>query len=87
MIKLNYKNHDNNILEQKSNDQFHQKLFKSSKTPKYEKCQKYPMNMHEKCMKTLNKMQKEGQKGLTDLGRQKPCKNFGGKQQKILSGA
>ena len=43
--------------------------------------------MHEKCMKTLNKMQKEGHKGLTGLGRQKPCKKFGGKRQKILSGA
>ena len=32
-------------------------------------------------------MQKEGQKGLTGLGRQKPCKNFGRKQQKILGGA
>ena len=32
-------------------------------------------------------MQKEGQKGLTGLGRQKPCKKFGGKRQKILSGA
>ena len=44
-------------------------------------------NMHEKCMKTWKKMQKEGHKGLTSLGRQKPCKNFGGKRQKILSGA
>ena len=32
-------------------------------------------------------MQKEGHKGLTGLGRQKPCKNFGGKRQKILTGA
>ena len=32
-------------------------------------------------------MQKEGYKGLTGLGRQKPCKKFGRKQQKILSGA
>ena len=32
-------------------------------------------------------MQKEGQKGLTGLGRQKPCKNFGRKRQKILGGA
>ena len=45
------------------------------------------MNMHEKYMKTWNKMQKEGQKGLTGLGRQKPCKNFGRKRQKILGGA
>ena len=48
---------------------------------------KIPNEMHEKCMKTWNKMQKEGYKGLTGLGRQKPCKNFGGKWQKILSGA
>ena len=32
-------------------------------------------------------MQKEGQKGLTGLGRQKPCKNLGGKRQKIFGGA
>ena len=43
--------------------------------------------MHEKCMKTRNKMQKEGQKRLTDFGRQKPCKNLGGKRQKIFGGA
>ena len=28
-------------------------------------------------------MQKEGQKGLTGLRGEKPCKKFGGKQQKI----
>ena len=39
------------------------------------------------CMKTWNKMQKEGQKGFTGLGRQKPCKNFGRKWQKIIGGA
>ena len=87
LIKLNYKNHDNNILEQKPNDQFHQKRFETSKTPKYEKCRKYLMNMHEKCMKSWNKMQKEGQKGIAGLGRQKPCKNSGGKRQKIFGGA
>ena len=48
---------------------------------------KIPNVMHEKCMKTWNKMQKEGQKGLTGLGRQKPCKNFGRKRQKNLGGA
>ena len=32
-------------------------------------------------------MQKKGHKGLTGLERGKPCKNFKGKQQKILSGA
>ena len=48
---------------------------------------KIPNATHEKCMKAWNKMQKEGYKGLTGLGRQKPCKNFGGKRQKILSGA
>ena len=31
-------------------------------------------------------MQKEGYKGLIGLGRQKPCKNSGGKREKILSG-
>ena len=48
---------------------------------------KIPNQMHEKCMKTWNKMQKEGHKGLTGLERGKPCKNFEGKRQKILSGA
>ena len=32
-------------------------------------------------------MQKEGHKGLTGLEKGKPCKNFEGKRQKILSGA
>ena len=32
-------------------------------------------------------MQKEGQKGLTGLERQKPCKTLGRKQQKIFGGA
>ena len=38
-------------------------------------------------MKTRNKMQKEGQKRLTGLQGQKPCKNLGGKRQKIIGGA
>ena len=32
-------------------------------------------------------MQKEGYKGLTGLEREKPCKKFGQKRQKNLSGA
>ena len=44
---------------------------------------KIPMLMHEKCMKTRNKLEKEGQKGLTGLQGQKPCKNLEGKQQKF----
>ena len=32
-------------------------------------------------------MQKEGQKRLTGLQGQKPCKNLGGKRQKIDGGA
>ena len=43
--------------------------------------------MHEKCMKTRNKLEKEGQKRLTGLQGQKPCKNLGGKRQKIDGGA
>ena len=31
------------------------------------KVPKIPMLMHEKCMKTRNKLEKEGQKGLTSL--------------------
>ena len=37
-------------------------------------------------MKSWNKMQKEGQKRLTGLQGQKPCKNLGGKWQKIDGG-
>ena len=33
------------------------------------------MIMHEKCMKSRNKLEKEGQKGLTGLQGQKPCRN------------
>ena len=40
------------------------------------------MIMHEKCMKSRNKLEKEGQKGLTGLQGQKPCKNLEGKRQK-----
>ena len=43
--------------------------------------------MHEKSMKSRNKMQKEGQKRLTGLQGQKPCKKLGGKQQKFDGGA
>ena len=32
-------------------------------------------------------MQKEGYKGLTGLGREKPCKKNGGKRQKKWNGA
>ena len=38
-------------------------------------------------MKSWNKMQREGQKRLTGLQGQKPCKNLGGKRQKIDGGA
>ena len=34
-------------------------------------------------MKSRNKLEKEGQKGLTGLQGQKPCKNFEGKRQKF----
>ena len=47
------------------------------------KVPKIPMIMHEKCMKTRNKLEKEGQKGLTGLQGQKPCKNLEGKRQKF----
>ena len=47
MIKLNHKDHDYNILEQKPNDQFHKIRFESSKTPKYAKSENNP-SMHGK---------------------------------------
>ena len=51
------------------------------------KVSKIPMIMHEKCMKSRNKLEKEGQKGLTGQQGQKPCKNLEGKRQKLDSGA
>ena len=51
------------------------------------KVPKIPMIMNEKCMKSRNKLEKEGQKGLTGLQGQKPCKNLEGKQQKLDGGA
>ena len=47
------------------------------------KVPKIPMLMHEKRMKTRNKLEKEGQNGLTGLQGQKPCKNLEGKRQKF----
>ena len=43
--------------------------------------------MHEKCMKYVNKLKKEGQNRLTSLRKEKFCKRFGGKRQKIDCGA
>ena len=51
------------------------------------KVPKIPMIMHEKCMKSRNKLEKEGQKGLTGLQGQKPCKNLERKRQKLDGGA
>ena len=46
---------------------------------------KIATRMHEKCMKSWNKM--EGQKRPTGLQGQKPCKNLEGKWQKLDGGA
>ena len=35
-------------------------------------------------METRNKLEKEGQKGLTSFQGQKPCKNLEGKRQKLM---
>ena len=51
------------------------------------KVSKIPMIMHEKCIKSRNKLEKEGQKELTSLEGQKPCKNLEGKRQKLDDGA
>ena len=51
------------------------------------KVPKIPMIMHEKCMKSINKLEKEEQKGLTGLQGQKPSKNLEGKRQKLDGGA
>jgi len=52
-------------MAQKPIDQLHKNRLESSKTPKRLKMPKIAMRMHEKCMKTRNKLEKEGQKGLT----------------------
>ena len=51
------------------------------KLPKW-KLRKYPKKMHEKCMKLWKLMQREGQRCLTGLGRERLCKKFGEKRQK-----
>ena len=55
LIKLNHKDHDYNILEQKSNDQFHKIRFVSSKTPKYAKSENNPSMHGKNACKTENK--------------------------------
>ena len=52
-------------MAQKPIDQLHKNWLESSKTPIILKMPKIPMRMHEKCMKSRNKLEKEGQKGLT----------------------
>ena len=66
LIKLTIIDHDYNIIGTKPNDQLQKKRLESTKIPIW-KVPKIPNEMHEKCMKTWNKMQKEGQKGLTGL--------------------
>ena len=78
LIKLNHRDHVYNILEQKPNDQFHKIRFESSKTPKYAKSKKNP-SMHEK----LKINEKERVKWTYRPWREKPCKKFGRKRQKI----
>ena len=82
LIKLNYREHQYNIIAQKPIYQFHKNRLESSKTPICLKMPKIPMIMHEKCMKTRNKLEKEGQKGLTGFQGQKPFKKLEGKWQK-----
>ena len=65
LIKLNYREHQYNIMAQKPIDQLHKNWLESSKTPIILKMPKIAMRMHEKCMKTRKKLEKEGQKGLT----------------------
>ena len=67
LIKLNYREHQYNIIAQKPIYQFHKNRLESSKTPICLKMPKIPMRMHEKCMKSRNKLEKEGQKGLTSF--------------------
>jgi len=71
-------------MAQKSIDQLHKNWLESSKTPIIFKVPKIPMIMHEKCMKSRNKLGKDGQKGLTGFQRQKPSKNLEGKRQKLM---
>ena len=46
-------------------DQLHKNWLESSKTPIILKVPKIDMRMHEKCIKSRNKLEKDGQKGLT----------------------
>ena len=82
LIKLNHQDQVYNILEQKPIDQFQKIWLESSKTSILHRSKNLPKN-HELMHETWKKMQKEGYKGLTSLGRGKPCKKNGGKRQKI----
>ena len=81
LTKLNIIDHVYNIIGTKPSDKFQKKWFESSKTPIWI-VPKIPMKCMNKCMKTWNKMQKEGYNGLTGLERGKPCKRNGRKRQK-----
>ena len=85
MIKLNYKDHDYNILEQKPNDQFHKIRFESSKTPKYAK----PENpsMHEKMHVKQKINEKEGVHWTYRLRERDSLQEKWRKMTKNLSGA
>ena len=86
LIKLTNIYHEYNNIGAKPNDQFQKKMIDSTKIQMW-KVPKIPIKCMSLCMKSWKQKQNEGYKGLTGLGREKPCKEFGWKRQKILSGA
>ena len=82
LIKLNHQDQVYNILEQKPIDQFQKIWLKPSKVSILHRSKNLPKN-HELMHETWKIMQKKGYKGLTGLGRGKPCKKNGRKRQKI----
>ena len=86
MIKLNHKDHDYNILEQKPNDQFHKIWFESSKNPKYAKSENTPL-MHEKMHVKQKINEKERVKWTYRLRERESLQEKWRKTTKKLSGA
>ena len=86
MIKLNHRDHVYNILEQKSNDQFHKIRFESSKTPKYAKSENNP-SMHEKMHVKLKINEKDRVIWTYQLMERETLQEIRRKMTKIFYGA
>ena len=86
LIKLTNIYHEYINIGIKPNDQFQKKRIESTKIPIL-KSSENPTKMHEFMHENMKINAKGRYKGLTNLGRGKPCKKFGGKWKKNLSGA